>query len=99
MEEVVPMGLRKQRNKMLRILSEKKLRSFYESQIGSQRKVLFEADNKNGWMHGFTDNYVKVRTPYDSSLINQLMECTLTSITDEGDVDVVLQEAIITNPS
>jgi len=99
MEEVVPMGLRKQRNKMLRILSEKKLRSFYESQIGSQKKVLFEADNKNGWMHGFTDNYVKVRTPYDSSLINQLMECTLTSITDEGDVDVVLQEAIITNPS
>ena len=99
MDEAVPMGVRKQRNKMLRILSEKKLRSFYESQTGTQRKVLFEADNKNGWMHGFTDNYVKVRTPYDPALINQLMECTLNAINSDGEVDVLINEAIISNQS
>ena len=88
MDEPVPMGVRKERNKKLRILSEKKLRRFYESQIGTNQNVLFESDNKSGWMHGFTENYVKVKTLYDPSLINQIIECRLVAISENGDVEV-----------
>jgi threonylcarbamoyladenosine tRNA methylthiotransferase MtaB len=88
MDEPVQMGVRKERNKKLRILSEKKLRAFYERQIGSVRNVLFEADNKLGWMHGFTENYVKVKTPYNPSLINQILECQLVAISENGEVEV-----------
>ncbi|MDG4945798.1 tRNA (N(6)-L-threonylcarbamoyladenosine(37)-C(2))-methylthiotransferase MtaB [Weeksellaceae bacterium KMM 9713] len=87
---VVPMSERKKRNKMLRILSEKKRMAFYKSQLGSTRKVVWEADNKNGMMHGFTENYVKVQTPYDESLINQLMEVELVMLNPDGIVDVQL---------
>ena len=87
---VVPMSERKKRNKMLRILSEKKRMAFYKSQLGSTRKVVWESDNKNGMMHGFTENYVKVQTPYDESLINQLMEVELVMLNPDGVVDVQL---------
>lgn len=87
---VVPMNERKKRNKMLRILSEKKRMAFYKSQLGSTRKVVWESDNKNGMMHGFTENYVKVQTPYDESLINQLMEVELVMLNPDGIVDVQL---------
>jgi threonylcarbamoyladenosine tRNA methylthiotransferase MtaB len=75
---------RKKRNNMLRILSEKKLQNFYEENIGKEFKVLFEADNKNGMMHGFTENYIKVKTPYDSSLINQIVQVNLSGIDEDG---------------
>ena len=65
---VVPMAVRHKRNKMLRILSAKKRRFFYEQNLGQTCKVLFEADNKNGFMHGFTPNYIKVKTPYDAKI-------------------------------
>ena len=87
---VVPMSERKKRNKMLRILSEKKRMAFYKSQLGSTRKVVWESDNKNGMMHGFTENYVKVQTPFDESLINQLMEVELVMLNADGIVDVQL---------
>lgn len=87
---VVPISERKKRNKMLRILSEKKRMAFYKSQLGSTRKVVWESDNKNGMMHGFTENYVKVQTPYDESLINQLMEVELVMLNPDGIVDVQL---------
>lgn len=87
---VVPMSERKKRNKMLRILSEKKRMAFYKSQLGSTRKVVWESDDKNGMMHGFTENYVKVQTPYDESLINQLMEVELVMLNADGIVDVQL---------
>jgi threonylcarbamoyladenosine tRNA methylthiotransferase MtaB len=80
MQGKVPMSVRKEHNQMLRILSEKKLRSFYESQSGMIYPVLVEADYKNGMMHGFTPNYVKVSLPYDSSLINQIIRVELQSI-------------------
>src|SRR5690606_6867012 len=67
-EGVVPQNIRKQRNKMLRILSEKKRLAFYQSQLGTTQKVLWEADNKNGKMHGFTENYVKVETDFSEEL-------------------------------
>ena len=84
--DVVPMVVRHKRNKMLRILSAKKRRFFYEQNLGQTFKVLFEADNKNGFMHGFTPNYIKVKTPYDATLINQSMDVSLQSIDKEGEV-------------
>lgn len=86
MENAVPMAIRKKRNKMLRILSAKKLRAFYEKHLGETRTVLFEGDNKEGFMHGFTDNYIKVKTPYDASLVNQLKEVSLNAIDADGSV-------------
>lgn len=88
LENAVPMATRKKRNKMLRILSAKKLRAFYEQHLGQTRTVLFEGDNKEGFMHGFTDNYIKVKTPYDPSLVNQLKEVTLNAIDADGSVSV-----------
>ena len=84
MEEVVPKNVRSKRSKMLRGLSVKKRRAFYESQIDSVRKVLFESENKEGYIHGFTDNYVKVKTPWNPELVNTLHEVQLTEIDTDG---------------
>ncbi|MFY8189300.1 MAG: tRNA (N(6)-L-threonylcarbamoyladenosine(37)-C(2))-methylthiotransferase MtaB [Flavobacterium sp.] len=86
MENVVPMNVRNKRSKMLRALSVKKRRAFYESQIGSQRIVLFETENKEGYIHGFTENYVKVKIPWNPALANTLQEVHLTKIDDDGSV-------------
>jgi threonylcarbamoyladenosine tRNA methylthiotransferase MtaB len=88
MEDIVPIAIRKKRNKMLRILSAKKLRHFYEQHLGETRTVLFEGDNKEGFMHGFTDNYIKVKTPYDPDLINQLKEVYLKELDADGCVTI-----------
>ena len=69
---------------MLRGLSVKKRRAFYESQLGSQRSVLFESENKEGYIQGFTENYVKVRSPWDPTLCNTLQEVELTEIDEDG---------------
>ncbi len=84
MDGVVPMNIRKKRSKMLRGLSTKKRRAFYESQLGSNRTVLFEGENKLGYIHGFTDNYVKVKTPWHPELINTLHNVKLTKIDNDG---------------
>ncbi len=86
MTDVVPMNVRSKRSKMLRGLSVKKRRAFYESQIGTNRTVLFEAENKEGYIHGFTENYVKVKTPWNPELVNTLHEINLTKIDEEGGV-------------
>jgi threonylcarbamoyladenosine tRNA methylthiotransferase MtaB len=86
MENAVPMNVRNKRSKMLRGLSVKKRRAFYESQIGSNRTVLFESENKEGYIHGFTENYVKVKTPWNPELINTLHNINLTKIDDDGSV-------------
>jgi threonylcarbamoyladenosine tRNA methylthiotransferase MtaB len=88
MEGVVSMDVRKKRNKMLRILSAKKLRQFYEQHAGSERPVLFEHENKDGFMFGFTDNYVKVRTPFDEALCNSIVKVKLRSIDADGVVQI-----------
>ncbi len=91
----IPVAVRKKRNKMLRILSAKKLRHFYEQHLGQTRIVLFETDNKEGFMHGFTDNYIKVKTPYDPSLVRQLRHVTLKELALDGDMLVEnIQEAM-----
>ena len=87
MEGVVPINVRNKRSKMLLGLSVKKRRTFYESQIGSNKTVLFESENKEGYIHGFTENYVKVKTPWNPELVNTLHNIHLTKI--DG-VDLVL---------
>lgn len=86
MEGVVPMDVRKKRNKMLRVLSAKKRRAFYEEQLASKRRVLFESENKGGWIHGFTENYVKVKAHWNPALANTVHEVTLSEIDEDGAV-------------
>lgn len=86
MEGAVPMNVRNKRSKMLRGLSVKKRRAFYESQIGTERTVLFESENKEGYIHGFTENYVKVKTPWNPELANTLHKIALTKIDEDGSV-------------
>lgn len=86
MDGVVPMAERKRRNKMLRILSAKKLRAFYEKQKGKELSVLFEHENKEGFMYGFTDNYVKVKLPFDLEKCNKLLTVQLNDFDEEGNM-------------
>lgn len=88
MDGVVPMNVRSKRSKMLRGLSVKKRRAFYESQIGTNRTVLFESENKEGYIHGFTENYVKVKTPWNPELVNTLHDIQLKKIDEEGSVRI-----------
>jgi threonylcarbamoyladenosine tRNA methylthiotransferase MtaB len=66
------------------MLSIKKRRSFYESQIGKKTNILLEGENKNGYIHGFTRNYVKVRAPWNPDLVNQIVFASLKEIDEEG---------------
>lgn len=91
----VPGSTRTERSKMLHILSDKKRRAFYETQLNKTDEVLFEGDIKDGFMHGFTRNYVKVRTKYDPVLVNELKTVYLTNISPNGDVDITEPEEIL----
>ena len=84
MDAVVPLKVRKKRSKMLRGLSAKKRRAFYETQLGKTKTVLFEGENKEGYIHGFTENYVKVKTPWDPALVNTLHQVELQEIGEDG---------------
>lgn len=84
MDGVVPAAVRAKRSKMLRGLSVKKRRAFYESQLGTIRTVLFEFENREGYIHGFTENYVKVKAPWNPELANTLQEVRLTEIDADG---------------
>ncbi|RIA10127.1 threonylcarbamoyladenosine tRNA methylthiotransferase MtaB [Flavobacteriaceae bacterium MAR_2010_72] len=95
MEDVVPKNVRAKRSKMLRGLSAKKRRAFYESQIGRKLTVLFEGENKEGYIHGFTENYVKVKAPWNPELVNTLHEVELTKIDDDGLVRFEFMEALV----
>ena len=89
MEGVVPVPERKKRNKMLRILSEKKKMAFYQTQIGKTLPVLWEHEDKDGIMFGFTENYVRVQKPYDQNSVNQIENLKLNKIESDGTVSVV----------
>lgn len=85
--EMIPTVNRKtrnQRSKSLRILSEKKRHSFYKQFLGQTMKVLFENDVENGMMHGFTDNYIRVSSPHDPTLINTLRSVKLKEFDNNG---------------
>lgn len=88
MENAVPGSQRTERSKMLHILSEKKRRAFYSSQVGKNALVLFESDHKDGFMHGFTRNYVKVKTPYDPLLVNEIRQVKLLAVATDGDMEI-----------
>ncbi|SFS77248.1 tRNA (N(6)-L-threonylcarbamoyladenosine(37)-C(2))-methylthiotransferase MtaB [Lutibacter maritimus] len=86
MDGIVPLKTRNKRSKMLRGLSVKKRRAFYESQLGNECVVLFESENKEGFIHGFTENYVKVKTPWNPELVNTLHTVKLSKIDEDGSV-------------
>ena len=88
MEGVVPIPERKKRNKMLRILSEKKKMAFYQTQLGKTLPVLWEHENKDGKMFGFTENYVRVQKDFDQASVNQIEFLNLEKILSDGTVSV-----------
>lgn len=95
MDGVVPKSVRSKRSKMLRGLSAKKRRAFYEEQIGTTRTVLFEGENKEGYIHGFTENYVKVKTPWNPELVNTIHQVELTKIDVDGLVRFEFVESLV----
>jgi len=95
MENPVPITERKRRNKMLRILSAKKLRAFYETQKGKALSVIFEHENKNGFMFGFTQNYVKVKFPFDIDLCNTPVNITVGDFDEEGNMSCVISQSVL----
>jgi threonylcarbamoyladenosine tRNA methylthiotransferase MtaB len=93
-EPIVPIPQRNERSKMLHILSEKKRRFFYETQLGKTHTVLFEDDIEQGQMHGFTENYVRVQAKYDPLLVHELKAVSLAHINDQMLVEVVEPEGV-----
>jgi threonylcarbamoyladenosine tRNA methylthiotransferase MtaB len=80
----VPMETRRERSKLLHLLSDRKKQAFYQTQVGKNKTVLFEQEENEGLLYGFTENYVKVKTPYDARLINQIVAVQLTEIDRDG---------------
>ncbi len=93
-EEVVPMQKRHERSKMLRILSTKKKRKFYEEHIGSEHTVLWESTNEDGFMSGFTENYVKVQQPFNEEKVNTIEQVFLEKIDGNGNVLIQQTESV-----
>ncbi len=89
MEQVVPMNVRKERNKKLRSLSAKKLHDFTVQQIGNHFPVLFEHENNNGVMHGYTSNYIRVEYPYDENCVNKVIDCELGDFSSSGRANAI----------
>jgi len=95
MKPVVPIAERKRRTNMLRILSEKKLGIFYRSQQGRTAKVLFEHEDKNGIMSGYSENYVRVTTPFNNQMVNRVTECIIGATdNDSHEVNCTILESI-----
>ncbi|HNP78898.1 MAG TPA: MiaB/RimO family radical SAM methylthiotransferase, partial [Cyclobacteriaceae bacterium] len=91
---IVPQKERAERSRMLHSLSDKKRRAFYEEHIGQSFKVLFEYDIEDGYMHGFTENYIRVRAKYDPVLVNEIVPITLTGISENGIAEVAESEPL-----
>ena len=94
MQNQVPKAVRHKRSKMLRGLSAKKRHAFYESQLQKTKTILFEAENKEGYIQGFTENYVKVRMPWDPAFQNQTLRATLSDIDQKGIVRLAKTELV-----
>ena len=80
-------SIRTQRNTMLTTLSHKKKRAFYETQLGNEFKIIWEIGNHDGWMHGFTENYVKTKAPFVDGSVNTISVLTLSEIDEDGVVE------------
>ena len=83
-DKVVPKNVRSKRSKMLRSLSVKLKRKFYTSQIGTTRNVLFETENRNGFVYGFSNNYVRVKYPWRNYLADKIVPFELKEIDSDG---------------
>jgi len=92
MDGVVPKDVRKARSNMLRILSEKKKRAFYEANVSLEDKVVFEGSEDNGLMHGFTTNYVKVKTAFNPLMVNQSAMVKMTELDKDGTMKIEFVE-------
>jgi threonylcarbamoyladenosine tRNA methylthiotransferase MtaB len=79
---------RQERSKQLHNLSEKKRRAFYQSNLNRNLTVLFENDIEDGFMHGYTENYVRVKAKYDPILVNEIKQVKINSVTSNGVCDV-----------
>lgn len=93
----VPSSIRSKRSKLLRALSVRLKRKFYMSQLGTIKNVLFEPENRNGFIYGFSNNYVRIKTPWRSSIKDKIIPFELQNISDDGLVtgEVSTMEAII----
>jgi threonylcarbamoyladenosine tRNA methylthiotransferase MtaB len=79
---------------MLRILSQKKLQHFYRQHLGEVHRVMFETENKSGMLHGYTENYIKVKAEFDPSLVRTMRNVRLREI--ESDMEVACEvESIV----
>ncbi len=96
MPDVVEMGVRRQRNERLRVLSSKKRNHFYQQFVGETRPVLFEKNKKEGLMTGFTDNYVKVILPLDAALLNTIAPVQLNGLNADQLMEATLSAALAT---
>ena len=92
MKNIVPIATRKERSKQLRNLSEKKKRAFYLSQQGKNEKVVFEKQEENGLMFGFTSNYIKVKTGYNPYMINQTGHVKLMEVGTDGIMKIIFTQ-------
>jgi threonylcarbamoyladenosine tRNA methylthiotransferase MtaB len=90
LQNPVPKHIRNKRSKVLRALSAKKRHQFYESQLGKEVSVLFENENKKGYIQGFSTNYVKVRAPWNPGWVNTTKKVRLTELDEGGYVRFVL---------
>jgi threonylcarbamoyladenosine tRNA methylthiotransferase MtaB len=90
--EKVPMETRRERSKQLHLLSDRKKRYFYSQHINTTRVVLFEQEEDNGWIYGFTDNYIKVKHKFNPKLVNQIIPVLLKKIDSEGFVECTIDE-------
>lgn len=86
MDDAIPMEVRRERTKQLRILSNKLQRAFYQKHLGTTRNVLFEAEENEGHMLGFTDNYLRVTMPYDPAFVNRIVPVELTRMDGDGHI-------------
>jgi threonylcarbamoyladenosine tRNA methylthiotransferase MtaB len=94
--EKIPMEVRRERSKQLHLLSDRKKRQFYTENIGTERTVLFEHEEDEGIMYGFTENYVKVKFPYQQELTNTFQKIRLTEIDRDGIMKCELIENLVT---
>ena len=97
LNNIVPSNIRSKRSKLLRALSVKLKRKFYMSQLGTTKNVLFEPENRNGFIYGFSNNYVRIKTPWRSSIKDKIIPFELQNISDDGLVtgEVSIMEAIV----
>ena len=84
MDNAVPINVRRERSKQLQILSTKKKRAFYQSQLNKTGTALLEAENHDGFMHGFTENYIKIQYPYNENLVNTFVNVEHKEIDGDG---------------